>query len=599
MEIRVLGPLEVADAEGALVELRGAKLNGLLVLLALRAGAVVPTTRIIEALWGDKDIRDPANAVQVLVSKLRRSLSPLETSGRLLIVTSAVGYSLEVDPTTVDAVRFEGLAREGRRLLERGLRESAAVVLRKALALWRGAALADFAYAEFARGDRARLEELRASTLELRIEADLDLGRHEELVGELEALVADHPLRERLRAQQMLALYRCGRQADALRVFQTTRSHLGEELGLEPGPELQRLESAILAQDPSLDVEPGAAVERRSGNLRVPISSFVGRSAEVAQVRELLAKHRLVTLTGPGGAGKSRLALEVATLAKASMPGGGWLVELASLTDAGQVGAAVATAIGLDDLSHLDEYVTNREMLILLDNCEHLIEGAAAIAARLLHSGAGVVVLATSREGLGVTGERRWSVPPMTVDDATALFADRSAGHHGSGEPEQAAIVGEICGRLDGLPLAVELAAARTRTLSLRDIAARLDDRFRLLTTGDRNAAPRQRTLRDVVDWSHDLLFVDEQRVFRRLSVFAGGFGIAAAEFVASGDDVPISDVVDIVGHLVDKSLVARATRAGDTRFHLLQTFVDYGQMRLLEAGEEEQARTRHLAWTV
>ena len=581
----MLGPFEIINDDGAVVELRGSKLNALLVVLALHAGEVVPTGRIIEDLWGEQEIRDPTNALQVVVSKLRRALQPAGNSeGSHLIVTAAAGYSLQLDPESVDAVRFERLASDGRRLLVDGNANAAAAVLRDALSLWRGSALMDFVNDDFAQGERTRLEELKATTVELRIEADLALGHHETLIAELESLIAEHPLRERLRGQQMLALYRAGRQVDALRAYQAARAVLSEEVGVDPGPELQRLEAAILAQDSSLDVPDRTTRASQPGNLRAPLSSFVGRADELNQIGELLGSHRLVTLVGPGGAGKTRLALEAAERAQAAYPDGCWLIELAPIADPVHVEAAAATALGLDDPNHLDNYLADRQALIVLDNCEHLLDAAAALSTRLLRAGHAVRVLATSREGLGVAGERRWAIPPLSSSDANALFVNRAIEGGLARTEDQSVLVDEICERLDGLPLAVELAAARTRTLSLDDIAARIDDRFRLLNTGERTAEPRQQTLRRVVDWSYDLLFSDEQRVFRRLSVFAGGFGLPAAELVAAGDDVSSDDVLDIISHLVDKSLVTLSNRDGETRYQLLQTLIDYGHLKLSEA---------------
>jgi predicted ATPase/DNA-binding SARP family transcriptional activator len=594
----MLGPLEVVGDGGEPIEIRGAKLKGLLVLLALRAGDVVPVRQVVEDLWADREVRDPANAVQVLVSKLRRALQQARAiDAPALIVTSPVGYSLRLDPDAIDSVCFGRLVGEGRRLLADEKADRAVTVLGEALELWRGPALADFVDEQFVQGDRVRLEELRASALELHLEAELAMGRHDLVATEVEALIAEHPLRERFRAQQMLALYRSGRQADALRAFQTARTVLGEELGIEPGPELRRLEAAILAQDPELD-PPAPAPSVATGSLPVPISSFVGRVAELEQVQELLYRHRLVTLVGPGGVGKSRLALEAAFRASSSDRFDCWLIELAPLVDSGQVETAAASALGIDDPVRLEGFLADRRALIILDNCEHLIDGAAALASRLLHAGPGVKVLATSREVLGVLGERRWVLPPLTTIDASALFVERAADGGGSVEGE-GSLVMEVCDRLDGLPLAVELAAARTRTLSLGDIASRIDDRFRLLTGGDRTAEPRQQTLRGVVDWSYDLLFSDEQRVLRRLSVFTGGFGLHAATLVTSGDDVASEDVIDLVARLVDKSLVVVVERDGLTRYQLLQTIVDYGREKLAEAGEEDAARDRHLAWVL
>ena len=267
---------------------------------------------------------------------------------------------------------------------------------------------------------------------------------------------------------------------------------------------------------------------------------------------------------------------------RAEHPDGVWLIELASLRDPRDVAAAVATALGLDDAARLEPFLADKDVLLVVDNCEHVIDEAASVVERLLRAGAGVRVLATSREGLGVGGEVRWTVPPLAAGRGVGPVP--ASGPRQAAAPtrrDDAALVERICDRLDGLPLAVELAAARTRSLSLADIVDRLDDRFRLLTTGGRTAEPRQQTLRRVVDWSYDLLFADEQRVFRRLSVFAGGFDLAAAEAVCAGDDVAVGDVVDILGHLVDKSLVSVIDRDDGTRYRLLQTLVDYGRERL------------------
>ena len=435
MELRLLGPLEVLDDDGGVVEVRGTKPKGLLALLGLRAGEVVSAGRIVEELWGDREIRDPLNAVQVLVSKVRRALAAASGEGDQLIATTGSGYRLAVAAEVVDAVRFERLTDEGRRMLDDGMAEAAAVTLREALGLWRGPALEDFDD-DFARGDRIRLEELRAAALELRIDADLALGRHEQVAAELATLTAEHPLRERLWGQQMLALYRAGRQGEALRAYRAARTVLGEELGLDPGPELQRLEAAILARDPALDLAAGVVRDGRGdgaagpvGNVPVAISSFVGRVEEIDTVADLLRGRRLVTLVGPGGVGKTRLALEVAAALGGEHPGGVWLIELASLRDPRDVAAAVATALGLDDAARLEPFLADKDVLLVVDNCEHVIDEAASVVERLLRAGAGVRVLATSREGLGVGGEVRWMVPPLGLDESSALF--RRAGRGG------------------------------------------------------------------------------------------------------------------------------------------------------------------------
>ena len=343
MEVLLLGALDVLDDAGSPIEIRGVKLRTLLALLALRVGEVVPTNRIIEDLWGEQELQDPLNAVQVVVSKLRRALQAGRDDGAVTIATSTAGYSLDLEPEAVDAIRFERLSALGRRLLAEGDAEAAARVFEEGLALWRGPALADVADDDFERGDRTRLDELRLMTIEQRIEAELALGRHDTAIADLERLTTEHPLREHLRVLQMLALYRAGRQADALRAFQAARSFLGDELGLDPGPELQELEGAILRQDPSLDA-PGTAIESRSrSKIPVPISSFIGRTEELETVVAAVTSHRLVTIVGPGGAGKTRLAVEVARRISPDDIQTRCFVELAPVSDPDHVASTTSS----------------------------------------------------------------------------------------------------------------------------------------------------------------------------------------------------------------------------------------------------------------
>ncbi|HEX2781944.1 MAG TPA: BTAD domain-containing putative transcriptional regulator, partial [Ilumatobacteraceae bacterium] len=465
--------------------------------------------------------------------------------------------------------------------------------------LWRGNALAEFVYEDFALAEVSRLSELRLAAVEERLDIELQLGRHRGVIGELEALVSAHALRERPRGLLMIALYRAGRQADALRTFQEGRHVLGEELGLDPGPELRRLEAAILAQDPSLDAPTTAAgrgtapwTEHRS-TIPGSLTPLVGRDEEFRDLTRLFKETRFITLVGPGGVGKTRLALEVARDQSEFLTYGACLVELAHVGDPAGVRAAIASALDLPDPSRLTEMIGKRDLLIVLDNCEHVIDTAAEVAEDLLRRCPELRLLATSREGLRVGGETIWAVPPLATDDAVQLFVARAqaAGAPLALSADLHAAVSEICVRLDGLPLAIELAAARTRAFPIHQISSRLNDRFRLLTGGSRTALPRQQTLRAVVDWSYELLFDDEQRVFERLSVFPGGCDLATAEAVCADDTLDAADLADIIHTLVDKSLVIAVPTGDELRFTQLQTLAQYGREKLAERGDSERIR--------
>ncbi len=592
MRISLLGELEVLDADGAAVVVTGAKQRALLAVLALHPGRVIGTDQLVDALWGANPPPAVRNGLQGLVSKLRRALGSTN-----LVVMRGGGYALDIAPDAVDVHCYEQLVDRGRAAAAGGDLVRASALLAEAEALWRGDALAEFAYEEFAATTIVRLSELRLATVEERLDAELRLGR-QGMISDLEALVAAHPLRERPRALLMIALYRAGRQAEALRLYQDGRHVLGEQLGLDPGPELRRLEAAILAQDPSLDVvvDGAATAVAPEGRWTIPesLTALVGRDEERRELERLAGEHRLVTLVGPGGVGKTRLALEVARATAVTLAHGACLVELAPVGDPAAVRTAIAAALGLPNPSRLAAMIGERELLVVLDNCEHVIATAAEVAEDLLRRCPRLRLLATSREGLRVGGETIWPVPPLARDDAVQLFLTRSsaAGARGETSADVLVSVAEICARLDGLPLAIELAAARTRAFPVEQLRARLDDRFRLLTGGSRTALPRQQTLRAVVDWSYDLLFDDEQRVFERLSVFPGGCDLASAQEVCVDERLSGPDVEDLVHTLVDKSLV-NATRRGDAelRFTQLQTLAQYGREKLAERGEAAAVR--------
>jgi predicted ATPase/DNA-binding SARP family transcriptional activator len=621
MQFRILGPLEVAD-DDCLLSLARAQ-RSLLALLLLSANEVVSADRLIDELWGEEVPESGRTALQVRVSQLRKTLGA--DGGR--IVTRAPGYQLRVDRDELDLYCFERLVGEadGVEPVE------AAAKLREALGLWRGAPLADLTYASFAQPAIRRLEELRLAALEKRIEADLQLGRHADLIGELETLVDEHPLREHLRAQLMLALYRCGRQADALAAYHDARRVLVEQLAVEPSAPLRQLEQAILRQEASLDLAAAVAArapsvaaisesappglsEDRPHNLPAQVSSFVGRQHELSELRQLSSRARVVTLTGAGGVGKTRLVLQLAASMPAGSGDGAWFVDLAPLTDATLVAAQLAGVLGVPDrpgrslLQSLIAACRDRQLLVILDNCEHVIDEAANVADQLVRGCPRMIVLATSREPLAIEGEQLYRVPPLFVPpasddprrllacDAVRLFADRARQHRSdfAVDPDNVAAAGQLCRRLDGIPLAIELAAARLRTLSLDEIDRRLDQRFRLLTGGHRTP-PRQQTLQALIDWSYDLLNREEQEMLERLSVFAGGFDLDSAEAVAGADfDAPLG-VLDLLATLVDKSLL-QADDVGSVRYRLLETVRDYATAKLVARSQTAASalRTAH-----
>ncbi|GAA2288306.1 BTAD domain-containing putative transcriptional regulator [Nonomuraea roseoviolacea subsp. roseoviolacea] len=621
MRFGVLGPLAVWTDAGESVAIPGLKVRALLADLLVGDGHVVSADRLVDDLWSGEPPGNPAGALQVRVSQLRRALEDAEPGGKNLVVSRAPGYLLQAGPGAVDAARFTELV--ARAETADGPRATAAL-LSEALGLWRGPAFADFADEEFTRAAIVRLEEQRLAALERHAEARLELGEHGLLAGELGDLVARHPLRERLRAVHMRALYRAGRQSEALASYTELRERLAEELGLDPGPELAELYQAILGQDPALS----AAAELPPTNLPAPVSRLIGRDDAVAEVAALLADERLVTLTGSGGVGKTRLALEVAHRLSGAYADGAWLVELAALDGAtGSPAEAVMEALGIREgtegaapAARLGEALRPRELLLVLDNCEHVVDRVAELAETLLRAVPGMRVLATSREPLALPGEVLWSVPPLGVPDLTAfdavlgaspavalaaaersdavrLFVARAAAStRGFAlDAGNAEAVVRLCRRLDGIPLALELAATRVRALGVQGVVARLDDRFRLLAAGHRGAPARQQTLTAVIDWSWNLLTPPERVVLRRLAVHADGCTLEAAQEVCAGDgDLAELDVLDLLARLVDRSLVVVVEGAAGVRYRLLESVSEYCLDRLAEAGELEEVRRAH-----
>jgi predicted ATPase/DNA-binding SARP family transcriptional activator len=591
-----LGPLEVR-ADGSLLPLNARKQKSILALLILHRGEVVSVDRLQEALWGEHPPTTAHTALQGYVSQLRRLLGKGEDGGGSLLVTRSPGYLFGAAPDQLDLTRFEQLTASGRKALAEGEPARAANLLAEALDLWRGPPLADFAYEAWAQAAIGRLEELRLSALEDRIEADLACGHHSELVGELEALIAEQPLRERLRGQLMLALYRGGRQADALDAYQAARRALVEELGIEPSPDLQSLNHSILNHDEALTAPPRAVAVDGPVKLPVPATPLVGRRRELAELDDLLRNEdtRLVTLTGPGGTGKTRLALRAAEEAAPSFPDGVHWVGLAALRDPSLVATTVAQACEVTEVlgASLTETIVrsfaDKRALVLLDNCEHLADGVAELTAPLVEQCSRLVVIASSRERLGLRSEHVYAVPPMEEKDAEALFVKRARALQADFEPDEH--IAAVCRAVDGLPLAVELAAARVRSLSTETIRERLNERLSLLTTRDRDVEERQRTLEATIAWSYELLDADERRAFRALSVFAGGCTLAAAEQVAGAE-------LDLIESLLDKSLLRhRVDDAGQDRYWMLETLREFAARELGREEETKDAADRHAAW--
>ncbi|MFB7044820.1 BTAD domain-containing putative transcriptional regulator [Streptomyces microflavus] len=701
MRFGVLGPLVVWDGEGREVRVPEAKVRALLADLLAHDGGPVTADRLIHDLWGDAPPGKPAGALQAKISQLRRVV------GRDRVVRQPAGYRLRLDGggDEVDAVRFRALVTEARPVRDPRAR---AALLTEALELWRGPAYADFADGLFVRGPAQLLAEQRLSVLEEQAEARLEAGDHALLAGELADLVAVHPLRERLRAAQMRALYAAGRQSEALASYEDLRTRLVGELGVDPSPELAALHRAVLRQEPGLstgawaygapaggtegsanpvsarDTAPGtqgsapaaqgsapgtqgsapaaqgsapsaqdtapaaqgsAPAARGSApaahttgappatppsppshsNLPVPLTPLVGRRQALADLSQLLAEARLVTLTGPGGVGKTRLAVAAATAERdgaraGELADGTWLVEFSGIragtpADLAQVVAATlgirddaphslpGTGTGTPSLPHrLAAALRDRRTLLVLDNCEHVVDAAAELTELLLRTAPGLRVLATGQEPLGLAGEAMFLVEPLEPADAVRMFMERAAAaapgfprDPDAPEAPERRAVAEICRRLDGIPLALELAATRVRALGVRELAERLNDRFRVLTFGQRGAPARQQTLRAVIDWSWELLSAPERIVLRRLAAHSDGCDLAAAEAVCAGDGVARDEVLDLVTRLVDRSLVVVVGGPSGPRYRLLESVAAYATERLHEMEDLTAVRDRHL----
>jgi len=597
VEVGVLGPLEVRVA-GRPVRVPGTRQRALLAALLLRRGQVVPVDGLVDKVFGEAPPREARNALQTYVVRLRQALGPAAP----VVVTRAPGYVLEVPTDAVDAERFTGLLDRARAA---GPPTTALALLDRALALWRGPAYAEFA-STFARGEALRLQELRLAALEDRAALLLRLDRAAEAAAALEAVAAEEPWRERAVELLVTALAQAGRTGGALAALAGHRERLRDELGLDPSARLRRLEQQVLRGTLG-PVAPARPADPRAAP--APTTSFVGRERELALVRRALAAGSLVTLVGPGGVGKTRLAQEVADGHDPR-----WWVDLAPLRDPTAVAYAVADVVGIDVMAGtllpeaLRQWAGEASGLLVVDNCEHLLAGVAGLVEELLAVSSGLVVLATGRERLALGGEQVLVVPPLEVPapgteappgPAVRLFLDRAraADPEVVADPRLLRRVGDLCRALDGLPLAIELAAARMGTLTVDDLADRLDARFELLRAG-RHGDTRHQTLRAVVDWSFELLGADEQRLFLRLSVFTAAFDLAAAEAVAADDELPAGRVADLVARLAERSMLTRPGASGVGRYRMLETLRVYAAARL-PAAEAERLRRGHAGFLV
>lgn len=566
VDFGVLGPLEVREG-GCVLPIGGPRQRAVLARLLLGRGRVVSSERLIEDVW---EAHPPASASKILqkyVSELRKVLPPR------VIETRGAGYVIESDD--LDSVRFELLVGEGR--------------YADGLALWRGDLLADLPDAEFVRSERTRLEELRVFATEGRIEADLAAGDPGALLGELAALAEANPLRERPTSLLMLGLYRAGRQLEALAAFDAYRRRLVEEAGVDPPAGLAELQLAILHQDPALDLRP-----RTRGQLPRPLTSFVGRAPELEALTVRVPSHRLTTLVGPGGAGKTRLAIELCWRLQDRFADGVWLVDFTGVESYESVTSVAAVALGVDvrhapdELSAIVSALAHRpHRLLILDNCEYLVAPIAALAVAVLEAHPDLRLLATSRRPLGIDGEYVRALRPLPDEDAAALFSERAALYD-----LRVTDAAAICARLDGLPLAIELVASQLRLLGPSELVARLGDQ--LAFTGRARPAPRQRTLGDMVRWSYDLLPPETQQVFDRLGVFPGALSLLAAEAVCVGEPIPHRDVLGHMATLVDHSLLAVEPTGAATRYRLLETMRLFAFDRLVESGQLDTRRRTH-----
>ena len=591
LSIAVLGPVEVRR-DGALLPLPSGKTTEVLVRLAIDAGAPVRADRLIDDLWADGAARTGRNTLQSKVSQLRRAL------GVPGVITSGTGgYILDVEPDRVDALRVVTLATTARDLRHGGDLAGAAELSEEALTLFRGDVLVDAGDGPWLQPHRVRLEEVRLGLIEDHFAARVELGAGGDVIGPLEALVQLHPLREGLWHALITALYRNGRQADALAAYARVRDILVEELGIDPGRELQALEASVLQQIP-WSTAASARHQQPVGNLPRLTSPLIGRTPDLEVLGAQIERSALVTLTGPAGVGKTRLAIEVAR--QAAAPDGGWLIRLDAADGTTNLAQAVAETMHLPGERMLLERLAGTECLLVLDNCEHVVGPAADLASLLLNAAPRLTVLATSQLPLGLDGESVYPVEPLPITESVKLFTYRAAQIRKQFvlDEDTAVVVEQLCQALDGLPLAIELAAARVKSLSVQEISRRLDDRFGLLRDPTSRSPERRRALAAAIAWSYELLFPDDQRGLWALSCFAGGAPLPAVESVLAALGVPQPSAVDVISRLADRSLVTlTVTAGGSSRYRLLDSIRAFAADRLRDSGSADDAHAAHAHW--
>lgn len=601
LSVKVLGPVTVERSDGP-AALGGAKLQLLLGVLVANRNRTLSPDQLCDALWDDAQPATATTTLRSHLSRLRRILQP-----EARIESRASSYAIAAPFDTFDADRFEQAIDASSNAVDEALVKTC---LGEALAWWGGPAFGDLADNVWIQPEAVRLDELRLSATERWIDARLIIGDDLQLIGDLERLVAVHPLRECFWRQLMISLYRSGRQGEALRRAADLSHLLREELGLDLSVAARDLERKMLTDDPSL--RPPAREPRPVAVGRVVDlpTRLIGRDNDIERLKMLMTSERLITLVGPGGVGKTRLARRLGAEYGANGRTA-TMVELAAVREATSTAAAVATALDVQQRQHgtvdetLTEVLREREQLVVLDNCEHVIGAVASLVGKLTTGCPKLRLLATSREPLGVPGEVVYTVAPLTIADeadivdlaaspAVQLFCERAAAARSdfTVTPQLLPVLARLCRRLDGLPLAIELAAVRARSLGPEAMIERLDRRFSLLDAGPRHVDRRHQNLQNMVAWSYDLLTPSEQRLFMRLSIFAGSFELHAVDAVCATD----VDPADVLFALVDRSMVQVAD-LDEPRYHLLETLREFGRTRLDEADATRRYEVRHLDW--